>query len=129
MFKFKNIIVSDSTSVDKDTGNLSLFNIFNNISAPAFPVVLNRIVITVILEREQSDKLDGSAEFIVKQNDKIDFNQIIPFLFKGNTYGTNVIVKLNNYIIREPGKVEFIVKYDSETIINSITVTPIGIKI
>jgi hypothetical protein len=128
MFKFKNIIISEADSVDKDTGNLSLFNIFNTISASAFPIVMSKIVITVIVERESSDKLDGDIEFVMKQNGEICFKQTVAFLFNEDTYGTNLIIKLNNLVIEEPGKMEFIIKCDDETIANSLTVMPIETK-
>jgi hypothetical protein len=43
MLRFKNVIVSESSSVDKDTGNVSIFNIFNNLSVPAFPVMMRMV--------------------------------------------------------------------------------------
>jgi hypothetical protein len=128
MLKIKNLIISESNSLDKDTGNVSLFNILTNISAPAFPVVINKIVVTVILERGQSDCLNGNVELIVKQKDEIAFNQNVPYIFNDKSYGANLIIKINTFIIKEPGEVEFIVKCDNITMNNSITVVSAGSK-
>jgi hypothetical protein len=129
MIKIKNLIISESSSLDKDAGNVSLFNIFTNISAPAFPVIVTKIVVTIILEREQSDSLNGNVELIIKQKDEITFSQNVPYGFNDKSYGANLIIKINNFIIKEQGEVEFIVNCDNITMKNSITVVSSGAKI
>jgi hypothetical protein len=128
MLKIKNIIISELSSLDRDTGNISLFNVFTNIVAPAFPLIINKIVATVILERGQSDGLNGNVELIIKQKAETAFNQNIPYVFNDKSYGVSLIVKINNFIIKEPGDVEFIVKCDTITMSNSIAVVSLGSK-
>jgi hypothetical protein len=129
MLKIKGVSISELYSIDKDTGSLSLFNIFHVVSAPAFPVVLNKLTVAISLEREPSDKLDGNVEFVVKQNDEIEFSQVLPFLFGEDICITNLIVKLNSFIIKKPGKIEFIAKCDDALTTNSITAVRIGTKL
>jgi hypothetical protein len=129
MLKIKNLIISESNALDKDTGNISLFNIFTNISASAFPVIINKVVVTIVLERGQSDALSGNVELIVKQKDETTFNQNLPYAFYDKSYGANLIIKINNFIIKEPGEVEFICKCGDITMSNSIIVVLSGSKI
>jgi hypothetical protein len=129
MLKIRNIIASESNSVDKETGSLSLFNIFDVITAPAFPVLMNKLTVAVTLEREQSDKPDGNIELIVKQNGKTSFTQLLPFLFSENICITKLIVKINGFIINEPGIIEFVVKYENKLTTNSIAAMLIGTKL
>jgi hypothetical protein len=122
MLKFKNVIVSESSSVDKTTGNLSVFNIFNNLSILSFPVVMNKIVITVILEREDDDEIEGNFELIINQNGVPDLHQTIPYLFK-NAYGQNLKIQINGYLIKEPGKIEITVRRGDIIDVSTISVT------
>jgi hypothetical protein len=128
MLRFKNVIVSESSSVDKDTGNVSIFNIFNNLSVPAFPVIMNKIVITVILERDDEDDIEGNIELMIKQKDIVDFHQMVPYLFK-DTLGANLKIQINGFLIKEPGIIEIIVKYDDITNVSTISVIKAGTKI
>jgi hypothetical protein len=128
MFRFKNVIVSESSSIDKDTGNVSIFNIFSNLSVPAFPVIMNKIVITVILERDDEDGTEGDIELIIKQKSGIDFHQMVPYLFK-DTLGANLKIQINGFVIKEPGIIEFIVKHDDITTVSTISVIKAGTKI
>jgi hypothetical protein len=128
MLKFKNVIVSESSSIDKDTGNVSIFNVFNNMSAPAFPVIMNKIVITVILERSDEDSIEGNIELIIKQKNVVDYHQIVPYLFK-DTLGANLKIQINGFVIKEPGKIKITVKHDDTTNVNTISVIKAGTKI
>jgi hypothetical protein len=128
MLSFKNVIVSESASIDRDTGNVSLFNILTNLSAPAFPVVMNKIVVTVILERDDGDSLEGNIELIIKQKDIADFHQMVPYLFK-DTLGANLKIQITGFVIKEPGIIEIIVKHDDITTASTISVIKAGTKI
>jgi hypothetical protein len=128
MLRFKNVIVSESSSIDKDTGNVSIFNIFNNLSVPAFPVIMNKIVITVILERSDEDGIEGNIELIIKQKNVVDFHQIVPYLFK-DTLGANLKIQINGFVIKESGVIEIIVKHDDITNVSTISVIKAGTKI
>jgi hypothetical protein len=128
MFKFKNVIVSESASIDKETGNVSIFNIFNNLSAPAFPVIMNKIVITVIIERDDGDSTEGNIELIIKQKNDVGFHQTVPYLFK-DTPAANLKIQINGFLVKEPGIIEIIVKYGETTDATTISVIKAGAKI
>jgi hypothetical protein len=126
MLKFKNIIVSESCSVDKDTGSLSLFNILRNVGATSYPLMIQRLVITAILERALSDQTNGNVDFQIKQCGTIDFQKSVPYLFNINTQSTQLIIRLNGFIVKQPGDIEFIVK--TGDVQNSYSVSAIVLK-
>jgi hypothetical protein len=128
MLRFKNLIVSESVSVDKDTGNTSIFNIFSNVSAPAFPVVVNRIVVTLIGENNGGGNTEGVVELLIRQKGALDNNHKLPFA-SNDSQGVNLILKVNNFVIAGPGEIEFIAKIDNEEIRNTISVKQAGTKI
>jgi hypothetical protein len=123
MINLKNLIVSESISVDKETGNLSIFNVFTNISALTFPIA-NKIIITIILTRDKDDNSDGFIELLIKQKNIPDVNYKVPFSFH-DKQGTNLLIKYNNFVISGPGEIEFIAKIGAAEIKNTISVTQI----
>jgi len=128
MLRIKNVIISESNSVDKDTGNVSIFNIFTDISAPAFPVVMGKVVVTIILERDEGEASEGTVELLIKQKNVPDTPRSIPYAFK-ETNGANLIIRINNLVITGPGKIEFVVKCGKTETKNTLSVIKAGVKI
>ena len=124
MLKFKNLIISESASIDRATGNLSVFNIYCNLSTLNFPVIMDRIVVTIIMDCDGDGSSDEVIELLIKQKEIPDRKQEIPFTLKD--FGLNLIIRVNNFIIAGPGKIEFIVKSGNEEIANSFSVTKTG---
>ena len=128
MISFKNLIISESNSIDKDSGNLSVFNILNKISPLAFPVTMNRIVISIILERAIEDDGGGYIELLIKQEGQPDYNKIVQFSFT-DLHIAYLTIRINGFVINGPGKIEFIAKLGETEIKNTISVVQFGIKI
>ena len=128
MFKFKFVVVSESASVDRDSGNLSLFNIISGLQAPAFPVLMQKMVITTMFEKDPEDKNSGEVELTIKQKDENDFVRKIPYNSQGSNTG-QIIITLNGFVFKNVGNIQIIIKNEKSQIKTTIRVDKIGTSI
>ena len=120
MLHFKSLITSELTSVDKDTGNLSIFNILTDISVHSFPVVINNLAVTIILEQEGDGTPEGVVELLIRQENAPDIIQKLPFVLEKSQI-MNLVIRVKNFVAIGPGKIEFVAKFDNKEIKNTIT--------
>jgi hypothetical protein len=50
-------VASEGISVDRDSGNVSVFGILEQITAPQFPVLLQRLAMLALWEKTQTTRL------------------------------------------------------------------------
>jgi hypothetical protein len=124
--KFKFIVISESSSVDKGSGNLSIFNIIESIKGPSFPILIPKMTVSSIIEFEEQDKSEHILTLEIKQKNEDSLISQVPL--KGNKNKTaKVGIKVNGYIVKEPGAIEILLKCDDEKYIKTtINATQIG---
>jgi hypothetical protein len=126
MIRLRNVIISGSSVIDKETGNLSIFEVIGVLSTPMFPVTLNKMTINVILKRDDKDETEGEIELIIKRKNAADLHHTAPYSFK-NAFGKNVLetslgIRIHGLEIEEPGVIEAIVRHNDITYTDTISI-------
>jgi len=118
------LLVCEVALVDRRTNNLSLVNIWNELTPNGFPFVVPRLVLVAVFEREGDEE---SPEVIlrIKQEGTVLFSQSFVAQFKGKSR-TRHILEIHGLVVSEPKPLVFqllrnhrqAAKYD--LIINSV---------
>ena len=122
--RYKSIVVCETCIVDAHTNNISIINLFEDITAFGFPIVIPQITISVWIEREDGE-VDESIpiDLRIKINDKELFSRPFKAEFKGKRR-TRLLISLQRFIIEEAGLLEFIAFQDNREVLKaSINVT------
>ena len=83
MIKSKICLLADGVVRDSVTNNVSVFNIFEEITPERMPFVVPRIVAYTLLEREETDPAQIEILVKIKNNDETAFERNIPVDFRG----------------------------------------------
>jgi hypothetical protein len=88
--------------------------------------MIQRLVVTAILERALSDQTNGNVDFQIKQCGEIYLQKSIPYLFNESSQSAQLTIRLNGLIVKQHGDIEFIVK--TGDVQNSYSVPAIVLK-
>lgn len=75
------LIAAESVSVDQSTNRLSLFNVADEMLAPAFPTVIPTLSVVALITRETGEEA-GPASLRVRPNDETLIEGAIPLAFQ-----------------------------------------------
>jgi hypothetical protein len=121
MYKFKYAIAAQGVIIDQRSNALSIFNIYEEISSPKFPVVLPNIDFVCVTEKESSDPDLIEYTLDIRNNDDSVFDGPIKADFQTKNMN-RTIVTINGLPIKEPGIVSFSVLHNGEAVAKHILV-------
>ena len=121
MIRSKLFIVADRAIRDSDSGNLSIINILDDISAEAFPVIIPRLTIVGFVIKDSEDSDTPSLRFKLLNNEKTIGDHHIKVDFRGKNK-TRAIIQLGGIPIPEPGELHFILTNEKEEEIDRYTI-------
>ena len=104
MIKSKLMFCTENAVIDARTNNISVFNIFDEINVPRFPITLLRIVAVTILELESSDDYNSSYDCSLRLaiDDEILFEHPFTIDFKGKKRNRNIMT-IEGLPLPQPG--------------------------
>ena len=95
-------ICAETILRDSDTNSMSAIQILEEIPAPGFPVLLSRIAVLFVLERDPTDPDESDAHFSVRVGNDELFAAPTAFRFQGQRK-TRLVVRLNGLVIPGAG--------------------------
>lgn len=107
-------IISEGASIDRATNQLSVFNILEDLSSPAFPLMIQKIVATIFLERNNEDETDFNANLVIKNNEQEILSFPIPIKFS-DKLKIRSIVTIGGLTVPSPGELCFNFNIASKT--------------
>jgi len=100
------MIVSKGSSLDRDTGELSIFSVLSAIGAAGFPVFLPQVVVVVSLTREATDPEIANATVVVALGDNELARGPIEVDFQGARH-THTILRIQPVVVPAAGNLTF----------------------
>ena len=106
MITSKVSVLAENVSVDRETNQVSAFNILDTIASPAFPLFLRQVVFYCVIERQATDPANTNLTFTVNLNgqQQVSNQQAVAF---GTERRSRTYVKLNGFLIPAPGTIVF----------------------
>ncbi len=114
MYKLKLLLCADTVIRDAQTNNISIINLYEDLSPEAFPSLLPHFMVLVLFEREIIDPNILSFELQVVLNQQEIFKTKIDATFQDKIRTRNIIF-FNGFPLNTHGLLEIIVK-DEENI-------------
>jgi Family of unknown function (DUF6941) len=96
------------SAIDRDTNSISIFEIIDELNAPSFPLLVQKMVIVVIFRREKVSEAESveSKIRIVMEEDLL-FESDFTFNFNVNSRRNRTRLALDGFVIPKPGIVRF----------------------
>ena len=113
--------VSEGASIDQATNAVSIYTIVENIEPVGLPVMMQKIVITLIVVREESDpeSIDGTISVL---NNETPIHDKWPARIEFNgRLSARLMITINGFLVQHPGELVF--KYESDIIDELFTLT------
>ena len=118
------MLCADAIVSDKESNKVSVFNIFDDISAESFPAIHQKLVILCRLDREESDPKKIKVKLNAKLDEKIIIDQEVEIDFL-DSLSNNLIITITPLVIEKPGKIKFQIYYNSTFLNeNSVRIVP-----
>lgn len=127
MPRLEYFLVAESYSADKDHDTVSIFNVFNEISADQFPFVVSKLVaVSCWLSQPEEIREQQDQHILVKIHEPGDHE---PREFRGHfesvTKYQHFVLEVRGMLIREPGEVVVELRCnDQREATHTITVNP-----
>lgn len=126
MLTAKISFICETLSIDRETNQVSAFNIIDSFAAPAFPMFLRQVSFYCVLERAAGDPYDLNLIFSAEINGQQVFSNPQPVAF-GNELIARGYARINGFLIPGPGKLAFKLTNGNATIAEyNIIVTAIS---
>lgn len=105
MIKSKLLFCAEGVTVDRQSNNVSAFNIIEQLNFQNLPVVWPKMVVLSLIERDEGDKGDWNGGIRIILADKEIADQKIVLPYKG-TRRSRYIMTVGGLPITQPGKLE-----------------------
>lgn len=115
MIESKLFLCADSASIDARTNTLSAFHIVEDYHAAAFPVVVPRISVLMVLFRDPTDPAVPEVQLLVYLGDQQLSASPLPVNF-GQRLTVRAIADLNGLVIPGPGVLRFVVGIGAQVV-------------
>ncbi len=100
------MIVSKGSSLDRDSGELSIFSVMSGSAAAGFPLFLPQVVVVVSLTRESTDPEIADATVRVMLGDQELVRGAVGVDFQGSK-NTHTILNIQGLVLPEAGNLVF----------------------
>ena len=98
--------VSEGASIDQETNALSVFNILEEITPVGLPLLIQKIVVVLAVEREENETDEVEGLITIKNND-IEIHTLSANIRFGGKRRARLRVIVNGLPIHAPGKLVF----------------------
>jgi len=106
------ILVAENVIKDSDTSNISVINIYEDLTVESFPIIIQRLTIIIFLEKQQDDPDIFNTKLKVTNNQETLLNHEIKVDFRGKNKN-RAIIRFGGIMFPNPGFVRFTV-YDND---------------
>jgi hypothetical protein len=106
MIRTLSSMCADLTIVDRQTNNLSIINVIDQITALSYPVGLNRIALVFVMQRDQADPGRANVEFLVRHND-VELSRFTLLMDFEAGLVTRVLPTIQGFVIPSAGVLRF----------------------
>lgn len=114
------------TAIDRESNNITVFSILEQINAPSFPVIMNEVSALYSLDKEAGDVDDFAVIAMIE----LESAQLVRTNITGSFQGkprTRVRFNVRGLVISGPGLLRFSLRSQtSDALIAEYTVTVIG---
>lgn len=123
----KLFVVSEGTSIDMRSNNVSIFTLLEEVGSPVFPVLVPRMIVTAIFERDAGEA-DVTYQLRAAIGDKVLFETPFAAEFQGRPR-TRSVMEIGGIAIPGPGVIEFKLMKDGATVGRwDLQVTHVGLE-
>ena len=98
----KILICAENIIIDQTTNNVSIINLFEQINPPALPIILPRMTILSIVEREESDSEVIPFVIRISSGNQVVFEQTNEYNFQNLQRSRNILL-FGGMPITQPG--------------------------
>lgn len=106
MIRILSSMCADLTIVDRQTNNLSIINVIDQITALSYPVGLNRISLVFVMQRDEADPVRSNVDFLVRHNDADLARFTLLMDFEAGLV-TRVLPTIQGFVIPSAGVLRF----------------------
>jgi hypothetical protein len=106
MIRLEWLVAAKGASIDRESGQITIYAIFTGISAQSFPLIIPSLSIVGLLRRDKGDAQTGTLSLRVKRDGELKFQGDIPFNF-GDKLNNQLAIQLHGAVIEGPGDIEF----------------------
>jgi hypothetical protein len=114
------MLCAEAVIRDGDTNSISVFNILERITPEIIPFIMSKIVVLIVLEREEKDQPKVSAQLTVGMNG-IDLLNLPMQLDFQNNKQTRTILTLREVKLSQAGNTELSF-YVNNVLVNSYSI-------
>lgn len=107
------MICARGTSIDRETGALTLFGIIDGISVLSFPLILHDFNVAIAMRRESSDPESVSARLRILQAGTQIVDGEVDAIFQGKLRAT-ALLEINGLILVKPGPLELELRFNGD---------------
>jgi hypothetical protein len=106
MIRSSSSMCADLTIVDRQTNNLSIINVIDQIAGLGYPLGLNRLSLVFVMQRDQVDPVRSEVDFVVLHNDAELARFTLAMDFEAGLV-TRVLPTIQGFVIPSPGVLHF----------------------
>ncbi len=112
---------------DADTNNVSVFNIFDQVSSQNFPFLIHKVSVFNVLSKdsEDEDEADFFIKFFSNKNELMKLPVRIKF---GRENKTRSIFQINGLVVPEPGEFEIQLLDNQDVIISKYCIDAVLVE-
>jgi hypothetical protein len=107
------VLCARGSSIDRDSGALTIFQIIDGLEVSGFPVLLQYVSIIILLEREADEPVQSQCQLQIMQNENLLLNEQVNINF-GPALRHRQAINLQNFLIQGPGTVFVKFRHNNE---------------
>lgn len=96
-------LCAESSAVDNTSNLLSVFNVIDEVTSPAYPTVIPKLTVLFIVEKEDGDHDSTDAFVTINLNETELIRQPMEIAFAGKKRMRQILI-VNGLVINGPGK-------------------------
>jgi hypothetical protein len=113
MIRSKLLLCAEGITRDAESNNISVFNIYEELTPPSLPIIVPKMSILSVVERDQNDPNLFPATLRISLANQIVFEQQIEFNFQGLIRTRNIIV-FGGMPITQPGTMDIVILINND---------------
>ena len=106
------ILCARGTSIDRDTGALTIFQIIDGMEATGFPVLLQHTSVVVILEREEDEPSQTQCILQILLDENLLLNEAVTMNF-GPARRHRQAINVQGLVVQQPGTVYVKIRHNN----------------
>jgi hypothetical protein len=96
------VLVADRVILDQTTNQATLVSVFEQIRPTTYPVVLPRLTVFVVLERDATDESMAELRYRILLDNKVFFDDTVTAEFGDSRIHRNLL-QFQGFVIERPG--------------------------